>query len=91
VLPDLYMIDTGNNGYLFKVTYDNVGNAITVDTAATASIAIPAETKITQMAPEHVDVGRHHFVVLSPVNCESDQAAGSTITSASARTYSFGT
>lgn len=88
VVPDLFAIDTGNNGYLMKVVYDNGSDTITVD----ASYAIPAEYKI-QMKPEHVDVGRQHFVVMSPINCEAVYdgvtSTGSTVTSGSVQTYTF--
>jgi len=90
VVPDLYAIDTGNDGYLMKVVYADGTDTITVD----SSVAIPAEYKI-QMTPEHVDVGRQHFVVMSPINCaatyDSASSTGSVVTSASVRTYTFAT
>lgn len=67
-----------------KVTYDDQADTISV----ASSVAIPATYKIA-MTPEHIDVGRKHFVVMSPVNCASDETTGSAITSASVRTYTF--
>jgi len=90
VLPDMYAVDTGGTGltanapYLMKVAYDH-GTAITV----TSSVVMKETFKIQTLTPEHIDVGRLHFVVMSPVNCLSDETTGSAITNASVRTYTF--
>ena len=43
------------------------------------------------MKPEHIDVGRKHFVVLSRIDCAADETTGTVITNPSARTYTFST
>ena len=84
--PPLYLVDTGNNDYLIKVVFADATETITVD----SSVAIPAEYKI-EMKLEHVDVGRQHFVVMSPIDCSADETTGSVVTKPSVRTYTFGT
>ena len=75
-----------------KATFDDGSDTITVASV----VAIPAEYKIS-MKPEHVDIGRQHFVVLSPIDCTADEEVvdgtpgGSATISPSARTYTFGT
>ena len=89
--PDLYLIDTQNSGYLFKMVYNKAAG--TIDLAA--AIVIPAAYHIS-MTPEHVDVGRLHFVVLSPIDCSAKETTsdggttvGTEITNPSARIYTF--
>ena len=41
------------------------------------------------MTPEHIDIGRQHFVVLSPIDCSADETTGSAITAPSARIWTF--
>lgn len=88
--PDLYAIDTSlASPYLLKVVYDDAGDTISVDVAS--SVAIPTEYKIITMSPAWVDVGRQHFVVLSPIDCAADEVTETVITNPSARTYTFST
>ena len=84
--PDIYMIDTGNNDYFIKVTYNSGDNTISVD----SSVAIDSTYHVT-MTPKHVDVGRQHFVVMSPIDCSADESTGSEIYYPSVRTYTFST
>ena len=72
---------------MVKVTYADGTNQISID----SSVAIPTEYKISTLYPKHVDVGRQHFVVMSPVDCSADETTGSAITSPSVRTYTFNT
>ena len=80
------MIDTGNDGYLIKVVFNDGSETIEVE----SSVAIPPEYKIS-MTPEHVDVGRQHFVVMSPIDCAADETTGSAVTNPSVRTYTIAT
>lgn len=86
VVPDLYAIDTGNNDYVLKVQYNDQTDTITV----IDSVQIAPEKKIT-MKPEHFDVGRKHFVIMSPIDCSADESTGSAITNPSVWTYTFST
>lgn len=94
VVPDLYAIDLGIDGYVMKVTFNNADDTISV----ASKVEIPTEYKIS-LTPEHFDVGRQHFVVLSPIDCSATYNVdsvdpsiitdGVAITNASARTYTF--
>lgn len=85
------MIDTSDSTGLGKASYAAGTDTISIDSA----IAIPPEAKIS-MTPEHVDVGRQHFVALSSIDCAALADAGNgdggtATTGPSARTYTFAT
>ena len=76
--PPIYMITTSNNVRMYKVNYNHGSNELVEEANIdiVINIADPlrkenVDAKIT-MTPEHIDVGRQHLVVMSPVDCAAN-------------------